>query len=84
MLIVILAEFEEHRTVFFVIVVHTTVYYRENILKWERDADGIEVVFSLFLITELFYVMLLSSFLTLHLTPLLRKAGFPFSYFLFS
>jgi len=46
MLIVILAEFEEHGAVFFVIVVNTTVYNLENILKWERDADSFEVVLS--------------------------------------
>jgi len=58
-----LAQFKEHRAVFFVIVVVATVNNLENIFKWERDANGFEVVFAKIIAREVCDVVGLSSLL---------------------
>jgi len=63
-LVVVLAQFEEHRTIFIVIVVVATVNKLLDIFEIERDADGFEVVFTTFLGTQFSDVVVLSSFLT--------------------
>jgi len=61
----VFAQFEEHCTVFFFISVDATVYNFENVLKWNLDLDGLEVVFTTFFFTEFADVVFNSSFLPL-------------------
>jgi len=64
-LVVVLAQFKEHRAVFFVIVVVATANNLENIFKWERSADGLEVVLASLIVTvtEFHDVVVLSYFI---------------------
>jgi len=69
-LVVVWAQFKEHRTVIFVIVVVATVHNLENSLKRYCDADGFEVVFTAFHGTEFLDVVLFSFLLTQILRPI--------------